>query len=100
MGSLDLGGASTQIAFQVFDQPPGHKPSEKLFSQQYNLFARSYLCYGVNEARGRFLASLVDSTLEVSIIIFMIICSIIHVYDVHNMYDVHMWPYVYYHVEA
>jgi hypothetical protein len=67
VGSLDLGGASSQIAFQVFDQSPGYKPSEKLFNQQYNLFARSYLCYGVNEARGRFLASLVASAEKVSI---------------------------------
>ena len=71
MGSLDLGGASTQIAFQVFGESP-QTASEKLFSQKYNLFARSYLCYGVNEAYRRFLASLVGSANKVSIIIIMI----------------------------
>ena len=69
IGSLDLGGASTQIAFQVFDQPPEHRLSEKLFNQQYNLFARSYLCYGVNEARGRFLAYLVKVSIFSCLII-------------------------------
>ena len=73
VGSLDLGGASTQIAFQVFDQSPGYRPSEKLFSQQYNLFARSYLCYGVNEARGRFLAHLIS---KVSIFSCLIIIHV------------------------
>ena len=69
MGSLDLGGASSQIAFQVFDDSSGYKSSEMLFNQKYNLFARSYLCYGINEAHRRFLASLVNSAVEVSIII-------------------------------
>jgi len=62
-GSLDLGGASAEIAFV-----PGHGnvdqeyvSKEVLFSKEHDLYARSYLCYGHNEARSRFLAHLVQN---------------------------------------
>ena len=62
MGSLDLGGASAEIAFQY--QPHGTPQSEyevtvELFGKQHNLYARSYLCYGQNEAKWRLLAHLI-----------------------------------------
>ena len=78
MGALDLGGASTQIAFQVFDGSSGQESSQQLFGRKYNLYARSYLCYGVNEAYGRFLASLVESTNKVSMIHTMCLYVIVH----------------------
>ena len=78
MGSLDLGGASTQIAFELSNQTTGYKPSEKLFAKQYDLFARSYLCYGVNEARGRFLASLVESAIKVNIFSSLLLFICVH----------------------
>jgi len=62
-GSLDLGGASAEIAFV-----PGHgnvdqqyMSKEVLFKKEHDLYARSYLCYGHNEARSRFLAHLVQN---------------------------------------
>ena len=62
-GSLDLGGASVEIAFELHNQTihqPEYVSSEELFDITYNLYARSYLCYGHNEASSRFLASLVQ----------------------------------------
>lgn len=55
VGALDCGGASTQIAFDV---PSGTSHEEvrvmKLFGNKYSVFARTYLCYGVNEAYNRY----------------------------------------------
>lgn len=69
VGSLDLGGASSQIAFEVPNESP-YTASEKLFNRKYNLSARSYLCYGVNEAYRRFLASLINSAVQKDIDVF------------------------------
>lgn len=56
LGALDLGGASTQVAFE------GNSPNAthlKLYGRQYSVVSRSYLCFGVNEALRRFLSELV-----------------------------------------
>ena len=60
MGSLDLGGASAEIAFQaVPSESPHYLTNVTIYDRSYTLYARSYLCYGLNEARLRFLAHLI-----------------------------------------
>ncbi|XP_051262809.1 ectonucleoside triphosphate diphosphohydrolase 3 [Dicentrarchus labrax] len=51
VGSMDLGGASTQIAFEIQDelQGPDYK-HVKLYGYPYNVYTHSFLCYGKNEA--------------------------------------------------
>uniref|UniRef100_A0A3P9P6C1 Ectonucleoside triphosphate diphosphohydrolase 3 n=1 Tax=Poecilia reticulata TaxID=8081 RepID=A0A3P9P6C1_POERE len=56
VGSMDLGGASTQIAFQV--QEHGEGPDYmrvKLYGYPYTVYTHSFLCYGKNEADKRVL---------------------------------------------
>ncbi len=61
IGALDLGGASTQIAFETNETVPSQFfKNESLFGVNYNLYARSYLCYGENQAYSRFLAHLIN----------------------------------------
>uniref|UniRef100_A0A3P9LKH6 Ectonucleoside triphosphate diphosphohydrolase 3 n=1 Tax=Oryzias latipes TaxID=8090 RepID=A0A3P9LKH6_ORYLA len=63
VGSMDLGGASTQIAFAV--QEPGQGPDYmhvKLYGYPYIVYTHSFLCYGKNEADKRFLAKVLEST--------------------------------------
>lgn len=51
VGSMDLGGASTQIAFAVQDQLMGSDYMHvKLYGYPYNVYTHSFLCYGKNEA--------------------------------------------------
>ena len=65
VGALDLGGASTQISFPA-EWPGGSSSNKhyyvtkKIMNKTEHLYARSYLCYGYNEAKGRFLAHLID----------------------------------------
>ena len=68
-GSLDMGGASMEIAFLPADGlaiQPEFLSKEVLFGHSYNLYARSYLCYGQREAHSRLLAALVDVQPKVS----------------------------------
>ncbi|XP_053350739.1 ectonucleoside triphosphate diphosphohydrolase 3 [Clarias gariepinus] len=62
VGSLDLGGASTQIAFTA---PPDARGADliqiSLYGYEYNVYTHSFLCYGKNEAEKRVLAELVKS---------------------------------------
>ncbi|XP_040850870.1 ectonucleoside triphosphate diphosphohydrolase 3 [Ochotona curzoniae] len=63
-GALDLGGASTQIAFV-----PGERVKTKtndimqvsLYGYTYALYTHSFQCYGRNEAEKRFLAMLLQN---------------------------------------
>jgi apyrase len=57
IGALDMGGASMQIAF-THDGPIDNDYTlmADLFGDSYNVYSRSYLCYGVNEAVRRILA--------------------------------------------
>lgn len=53
---MDCGGASTQIAFEV-EADKQHREFRriKLFGREYNVFSRTYLCYGMNEVYNRYL---------------------------------------------
>ncbi|XP_019946784.1 ectonucleoside triphosphate diphosphohydrolase 3 [Paralichthys olivaceus] len=63
VGSLDLGGASTQIAFAVQDDlnGPNYMPV-KLYGYPYNVYTHSFLCYGKNEADKRVLDKIVQES--------------------------------------
>lgn len=62
VGSMDLGGASTQIAFAIEED---HKGDDyllvKLYGYSYNVYTHSFLCYGKNEAE----KTLLDKVLRV-----------------------------------
>ncbi|XP_062848292.1 ectonucleoside triphosphate diphosphohydrolase 3 [Trichomycterus rosablanca] len=60
VGSLDLGGASTQIAFMAPDDARGQDLIRvSLYGYEYNVYTHSFLCYGKNEAEKKVLADLV-----------------------------------------
>ncbi|KAG7229410.1 hypothetical protein INR49_012801 [Caranx melampygus] len=63
IGSMDLGGASTQIAFAVDDDltGPDYMPI-KLYGYQYNVYTHSFLCYGKNEAEKRILDKIIQES--------------------------------------
>lgn len=69
-GSLDLGGASAEIAFLA--PAPRDNPGSpylinaSLYDRNYTLYARTYLCYGLNEAYARFLAYLIHESSDTS----------------------------------
>ncbi|XP_064801902.1 ectonucleoside triphosphate diphosphohydrolase 3-like isoform X1 [Oncorhynchus masou masou] len=64
VGSMDLGGASTQIAFTLPD--PNARGTDimrvSLYGYEYNIYTHSFLCYGKNEAEKRVLATLVKNS--------------------------------------
>ncbi|KAI5106254.1 ectonucleoside triphosphate diphosphohydrolase 3 isoform X1 [Silurus meridionalis] len=60
VGSLDLGGASTQIAFTAPSDTTGEDLIKiSLYGYEYNVYTHSFLCYGKNEAEKQVLAELV-----------------------------------------
>ncbi|XP_063117023.1 ectonucleoside triphosphate diphosphohydrolase 3 isoform X2 [Cavia porcellus] len=64
-GALDLGGASTQIAFAVGDtgmQNASDVVQVALYGYTYVLYTHSFQCYGRNEAEKRFLALLLQNS--------------------------------------
>lgn len=61
LGSMDLGGASTQIAFAVSDNFTGEDYLRvKLYGYPYNVYTHSFLCYGKNEAEKQVLDKIVQ----------------------------------------
>ena len=66
MGILDLGGASTQISFELpvnrthLTPPPAdeHVMRVEFDGSDHDVFAVSYLCYGLREAKYRHMAEL------------------------------------------
>ncbi|KAL0172788.1 hypothetical protein M9458_033099, partial [Cirrhinus mrigala] len=59
VGSLDLGGASTQIAFATSDEAKSEDIIKvSLYGYEYNIYTHSFLCYGKNEAEKRVWAKL------------------------------------------
>ncbi|XP_059478432.1 ectonucleoside triphosphate diphosphohydrolase 1-like isoform X2 [Neocloeon triangulifer] len=63
LGALDLGGASTQITFEVgTDVEVGRdKVTLRLYGKEYNVTADSYLCHGVNQLILRHEVSLLET---------------------------------------
>ena len=60
-GSLDLGGASTQIAFATTDDARGEGLTKVvLYGYEYTVYTHSFLCFGKNEAEKTVLAKLVQ----------------------------------------
>ncbi|KAL0965531.1 hypothetical protein UPYG_G00282510 [Umbra pygmaea] len=60
VGSLDFGGASTQITFVTKDTVEDERDSKKLrlYGQDYSLYTHSYLCFGRDQVLKRLLANL------------------------------------------
>lgn len=70
VGSMDLGGASTQIAFAVSDNFTGEDYlSVKLYGYPYNVYTHSFLCYGKNEAEKRVLDKVVQQSSNPNLIL-------------------------------
>ncbi|XP_039593412.1 ectonucleoside triphosphate diphosphohydrolase 3 [Polypterus senegalus] len=62
-GALDLGGASTQIAFTPEWEDRGDSTlSVMLYGYEYHVYTHSFACYGRDEAERRLLATLVQKT--------------------------------------
>ncbi|XP_072317545.1 ectonucleoside triphosphate diphosphohydrolase 3 [Eucyclogobius newberryi] len=62
-GSMDLGGASTQIAFAVGENFTGEDYLRiKLYGYTYNVYTHSFLCYGKNEAGKKVLDKIVQTS--------------------------------------
>ncbi|XP_014343043.1 ectonucleoside triphosphate diphosphohydrolase 3 [Latimeria chalumnae] len=70
VGALDLGGASTQIAFIPKEPTEGLNSTVMvtLYGYQYEVYTHSFQCYGKNEIEKRFLAILVQTSLSVSMV--------------------------------
>ncbi|XP_059195611.1 ectonucleoside triphosphate diphosphohydrolase 3 [Centropristis striata] len=63
VGSMDLGGASTQIAFAVQEDLNGTDYMHvKLYGYPYNVYTHSFLCYGKNEADKRVLDMIIKES--------------------------------------
>ncbi|KAL0978152.1 hypothetical protein UPYG_G00166790 [Umbra pygmaea] len=61
-GALDMGGASTQIAFTPSQpvQDPASALGSKLYGYQYDVYTHSYLCYGKEQAMRMLQAHLLE----------------------------------------
>ncbi|XP_063054425.1 ectonucleoside triphosphate diphosphohydrolase 3 [Engraulis encrasicolus] len=65
VGSLDLGGASTQIAFTTDEGARGPGLTKvTLYGYDYTVYTHSFLCFGKNEAEITVLAKLVQSSAD------------------------------------
>ena len=71
-----MGGASTEIAFKVSENTSRSSFSlnEVLFGKTFHLYARSYLCYGHNEAHHRFLGHLIAKNASFCLIVCVCVC--------------------------
>ncbi|XP_024917670.1 ectonucleoside triphosphate diphosphohydrolase 3 isoform X3 [Cynoglossus semilaevis] len=62
-GSMDLGGASTQIAFAVPEDLRGPDyMNVKMYGYSYNVYTHSFLCYGKNELGKKVLEKIVEDS--------------------------------------
>ncbi|XP_071401750.1 ectonucleoside triphosphate diphosphohydrolase 3 [Centroberyx affinis] len=70
VGSMDLGGASTQIAFAVPDDTRGsdYMPV-KLYGYHYNIYTHSFLCYGKNEVERKILDKIVKASQDLTYVL-------------------------------
>ncbi|KAK0148600.1 Ectonucleoside triphosphate diphosphohydrolase 3 [Merluccius polli] len=63
VGSMDLGGASTQLAFVVDGEMQGEDYLPvRLYGYDYNVYTHSYLCYGKNEAEKQILDRIIKAS--------------------------------------
>lgn len=66
-GSLDLGGASMQVAVAVAEGNSSQNPfiyPVTLYEQVYNVYVQSFLCYGVRQAFDRYRAVLMMTQIQ------------------------------------
>ncbi|XP_028282269.1 ectonucleoside triphosphate diphosphohydrolase 3 [Parambassis ranga] len=69
VGSMDLGGASTQIAFAIQEDFKGPDYLHvKLYGYPYTVYTHSFLCYGKNEAEKQVLDRVIQSSPDPSYI--------------------------------
>ncbi|KAF3851712.1 hypothetical protein F7725_013484 [Dissostichus mawsoni] len=63
IGALDLGGASTQIAFETSEEveDKDNVMELKLYGQTYRLYTQSFLCYGQDQFLRKLLALLIKT---------------------------------------
>ena len=67
VGSLDMGGASTQVSFIPANEaaiPSNFAAEVTLFGDTFTTYSRSYLCFGMDEATRRILATIVKVTVS------------------------------------
>ncbi|VDN09835.1 unnamed protein product [Dibothriocephalus latus] len=72
VGALDLGGASTQISFALkpgtvdanLSEYKSQVSSLQLFGETYHLYSSSFLCYGSEASRMRYLATLIENVTD------------------------------------
>nr|KAF6269031.1 ectonucleoside triphosphate diphosphohydrolase 2 [Myotis myotis] len=60
---MDLGGASTQLTFEVASpaEDPANEVQLRLYGQQYRVYTHSFLCYGRDQVLQRLLASVLQT---------------------------------------
>ncbi|XP_068422472.1 ectonucleoside triphosphate diphosphohydrolase 2-like [Clinocottus analis] len=63
VGAMDLGGASTQIAFETSEEVENKENlmQLKLYGQTYRLYTQSFLCYGQDQFLRKLLARLITT---------------------------------------
>ncbi|XP_031156736.1 ectonucleoside triphosphate diphosphohydrolase 2-like isoform X1 [Sander lucioperca] len=63
IGALDLGGASTQIAFETSEKVENKDNAMelKLYGQTYRIYTQSFLCYGQDQFLRKLLAHLIKT---------------------------------------
>ncbi|KAA8592114.1 ectonucleoside triphosphate diphosphohydrolase 2 isoform X1 [Etheostoma spectabile] len=63
IGALDLGGASTQIAFETSEkvEDKDNAMELKLYGKTYRIYTQSFLCYGQDQFLRRLLAHLIKN---------------------------------------
>lgn len=66
IGALDLGGASTQIAFETSEKVENKDNAMelKLYGQTYRIYTQSFLCYGQDQFLRKLLAHLIKVLLK------------------------------------
>lgn len=88
VGSLDLGGASTQIAFVSKDVNAPYTSTRGLFGNDYTIYSYSYLCYGKSAAEKRVWAQIIVNNIDAANVSHLSFSlnpsSNIHVYDILN----------------
>ena len=85
-----MGGASLQIAFLSKEGAPADfVQTVELFGKLYNVYARSYLCYGADETDRRLLASLVEVTIFLYSSEIIAHCTLL--LNAHLIQNVHTW---------